>query len=85
MIKIACFVEGLTETIFLRKLILERFDGDRCGIIEIRLQNWDSEGLFLEESVKPGDSRTDCEFRIIEVPSYDKLTSFFLENAASQV
>ena len=41
MIKIAIFVEGLTETTFIEKIIAKRYGESPCRIIKQKLRGWD--------------------------------------------
>jgi hypothetical protein len=81
MYKVAIFVEGLTEKVFIKKLIGKRYGNSPYRLIESRLVKW--EYLLLQ----PLEASTvlACEFIIIEVPSYDLLFSYVIENAPDMI
>jgi len=82
MIKVAIFVEGLTEKKFEKKLIAQRYVHLPYQIKEIRFRTW--EQYVALQALKDSPSLT-CGFLIIEVPSYDKLFSYVVESADGMV
>lgn len=82
MIKVAIFVEGLTETRFIKKLIGQRYGHLPYQIREIRFRTWDEYAPLQALKDLPGLT---CGFLLIEVPSYDKLFSYVIDSAAGMV
>jgi len=82
MIKVAIFVEGLTERKFVKKLIGQRYGHLLYQIKEIRFRTWDEYAPL--QALKDSPNLT-CGFLIIEVPSYDKLFSYVMDSAVSMV
>jgi len=82
MIKVAIFVEGLTEKKFINELIARRYGHLPYQIKEIRFRTW--EQYVPLQALKDSPSLT-CGFLIVEVPSYDNLFSYVIDSAAGMV
>lgn len=81
MIKIAIFVEGLTETSFIKKLIAKRYGKSPYRMNERKLRKWEYISLQLgRDSIG-----LDYDFIIVELPSYDKLFSYVIESSAGMI
>lgn len=82
MTKVAIFVEGQTERKFIKKLLGQRYKGVAFIIDEISLRGGKS---FIRIEGKKSAPGVDCNFLIIEVPSYDKVASTVVENTNNMV
>ena len=81
MIKIAIFVEGLTETSFIKKLIAKRYGKSPYRMNGRKLRKWEYISLQLG-----GDSiGLAYDFIIVELPSYDKLFSYVIDSSAGMI
>ena len=79
MIKIAIFVEGQTERIFLRKLFY--YCDKRVRTIEISLRK---DG-FLASADQYDETDLDCLILIVECPSVEKIFSYTCSNAENLI
>lgn len=81
MQKVAIFVEGPTETKFIKKLIAHRYGHSKYRLSESVCRNWE---YFSLEPIGNSADLT-CHFQIVEVPSYDKLFSYVIDSAPGLV
>ena len=79
--KVAIFVEGSTETRFIKKLLGNRY-GDRFVLNEVVLRGRDG---YFQIQKREDIQGPDCYFLLVEVPSYEKVLSTILDNARSLI
>jgi hypothetical protein len=82
MIRIAIFVEGQTERKFVKKLISKRYGHLVFKIDEIVRRGRDT---YIPKKGPRQSIGLNCYFLLVEVPSYEKITSYVIDNAPTMV
>lgn len=83
MIKIAIFVEGITERKFIKKLVYQRYASVTNVLVkEMVLRGKDN---YFQPITINQEQGIDCLFLVIEAPEYSKMLSMVMDNAENMI